>query len=654
MTSPSSCRSSKYRAYLRPAQPPGCTAMRREYSLSSCSGLPEVSRSRSSATFDAADWVTIIASVVIDTAILLPRVLPESYLTSVHYQPFRGKNYPCQGDRADQEGSGPGQARGRRLGDQGGQEQEGRSGGTEQRRSKHKDVPELVAPHRDTLVRGGGCEAELTDPQAGRHVGPERAVIGGQRFGIVTDPSYRGQRVEDRLREAKVADRLSDLPLLYQPRPVTRHAGEERSGAVEDVDVMESRHEQPPVDARDQLLPGDRPAVHDHVARPRPVLVRARVVAARGEAEAPSGPQIGYRLLRDPTIYDLDPPFGEALEIEPDAHRQRVIHVVGDGHVGNRDLLAPPLAQEALPVDHLLGSEPGVREVLEEQRHRVRLQHDLVLARTDVDGPLSRPRFLHRGSGQCSIVDVVDLMGGELSIAGRITEVGETTGHTPRVRIEAIDALGRHDAVDVGTRLEDSGGLAAFDDPQHLADGTRPSLGRAGRGDVIESHDSLGAPHLGRVRETWEVGIVGRCVCCFEGRLRGPLEMLWLQLVRRGGRVALTHGSAHVGPDRPLNRVLDDLGARVAGECGVRGGEEDLDSVRAGEIEYLLRDAPQPIGFCGKPRHWLTPTETFLNRAGAVPWPTRIVCPGCPLPQLGVPHIFHASDPAIASHEPQN
>jgi hypothetical protein len=35
-----------------------------------------------------------------------------------------------------------------------------------------------------------------------------------------------------------------------------------------------------------------------------------------------------------------------------------------------------------------------------------------------------------------------------------------------------------------------------------------------------------------------------------------------------------------------------------------------------------------------------TPTLTFLNLAGAAPWPVWAICEGWPLPQLGVPHMI--------------
>src|SRR5881227_1909880 len=45
------------------------------------------------------------------------------------------------------------------------------------------------------------------------------------------------------------------------------------------------------------------------------------------------------------------------------------------------------------------------------------------------------------------------------------------------------------------------------------------------------------------------------------------------------------------------------------------------------------------------------PTLTFLNLAGAAPWPVPITCCGCPLPQFGVPHSVHSSREQIASIE---
>src|SRR5919197_4069535 len=52
--------------------------------------------------------------------------------------------------------------------------------------------------------------------------------------------------------------------------------------------------------------------------------------------------------------------------------------------------------------------------------------------------------------------------------------------------------------------------------------------------------------------------------------------------------------------------------------------------------------------------HFITPTWTLRNRAGAAPCDTWALWPGCPLPQLVSPYSCHDSRPAIASSEPQN
>src|SRR3974390_2811692 len=55
--------------------------------------------------------------------------------------------------------------------------------------------------------------------------------------------------------------------------------------------------------------------------------------------------------------------------------------------------------------------------------------------------------------------------------------------------------------------------------------------------------------------------------------------------------------------------------------------------------------------------HWLenaVPILTFRKRAGEAPWPVPIVCIGCPLPQLGVPHKTQWLASQMASQEFQN
>src|SRR6202043_238105 len=49
-----------------------------------------------------------------------------------------------------------------------------------------------------------------------------------------------------------------------------------------------------------------------------------------------------------------------------------------------------------------------------------------------------------------------------------------------------------------------------------------------------------------------------------------------------------------------------------------------------------------------------TPTLTLRKRAGEAPCPVPMVCMGCPLPQLGVPHSVQCSREQMASQLFQN
>ncbi len=101
-------------------------------------------------------------------------------------------------------------------------------------------------------------------------------------------------------------------------------------------------------------------------------------------------------------------------------------------------------------------------------------------------------------------------------------------------------------------------------------------------------------------------------------------------------------------------RALMDRARGEAGEPSPLVQEEHLDPVRAGDLQRRVRDAPDLVGADDAGHQPRTPTCTPRNLAGDAPCPTRAVCPGCPFPQLGVPHRVQSSRPPTASHERQN
>src|SRR5262245_19893092 len=90
------------------------------------------------------------------------------------------------------------------------------------------------------------------------------------------------------------------------------------------------------------------------------------------------------------------------------------------------------------------------------------------------------------------------------------------------------------------------------------------------------------------------------------------------------------------GPDQRLG----------LGGAGLRGRLDDP----LAELERLGGGGLRVDGR-GRVGHAITPTRTLRNRAPETPWPTCPVCPGSPLPQFGVPHIFHELASPTASME---
>ena len=91
-----------------------------------------------------------------------------------------------------------------------------------------------------------------------------------------------------------------------------------------------------------------------------------------------------------------------------------------------------------------------------------------------------------------------------------------------------------------------------------------------------------------------------------------------------------------------------DLGVGEPGQRRLARDDQRLGLARAGRLgrlDDLFREAQRLLGVAAdaraRPLIAITPTRTLRNRAPDTPWPTWPVWPGSPLPQFGVPHIFH-------------
>ena len=118
--------------------------------------------------------------------------------------------------------------------------------------------------------------------------------------------------------------------------------------------------------------------------------------------------------------------------------------------------------------------------------------------------------------------------------------------------------------------------------------------------------------------------------------------------------VALPRAFAFRRPDVEgdvgVRHVLVDGVAREPGQCQVLGTKVNVGFLGPGIAQSLVQKR-QRRSF---PDHRNTPTRTLRKRAGAAPCPVCPNWPGCPFPQLGVPHMFQCFSLQTASHDFQN
>mgnify|MGYP006170222311 CR=1 FL=1 len=70
------------------------------------------------------------------------------------------------------------------------------------------------------------------------------------------------------------------------------------------------------------------------------------------------------------------------------------------------------------------------------------------------------------------------------------------------------------------------------------------------------------------------------------------LHVLGIQLIRTGLGSSVSENDTDVRVHLVANRVLDDLRERVPGEPGRACGHDDLDPIRAGDVEHRVGNAP--------------------------------------------------------------
>src|SRR5205807_9300829 len=108
---------------------------------------------------------------------------------------------------------------------------------------------------------------------------------------------------------------------------------------------------------------------------------------------------------RDALLDELQPPLGDAFEVERLRQAARVERVVGDRDLRVEDAVADPAAEVAALLEQALGAERVVREVLEQLRERVGLEHGTVLPGLDLPRVERPARLLVRLAAAGARVD---------------------------------------------------------------------------------------------------------------------------------------------------------------------------------------------------------------------------------------------------------
>ncbi len=148
----------------------------------------------------------------------------------------------------------------------------------------------------------------------GKPLGPRR-----HRGNRLTDRLDVIEDEERRLRPAKVAHRLRDLPVLNEPQPIPRHARVEHTAVIQLVYIGHAREEQSPFHGRDHLLSGGGLASAHHVRRPWGDIVPTSQVRQRILIGAP-------HVRNDPVGEIVSRPHPR-IRMRP---RDGILRIVGD------------------------------------------------------------------------------------------------------------------------------------------------------------------------------------------------------------------------------------------------------------------------------------------------------------------------------------
>ena len=402
-----------------------------------------------------------------------------------------------------------------------------------------------------------------------------------QRPPLRGDRGDPGQRVEIALRVAQVPDRRDDLPVLDQERPVAGHAGHDRELRVDGVRVVEAGHEEPAVQAGDEVVARGRAGGHDHVQRERAPGVRGgQPVAGRSDAVAGGGLRVVDDLAADPGVDERDALLRDALVVE--RHRQAggVEAVIGDRHEFRADPL-PGLDEAAVLLDGL-GAEPEIAEHVEQVDDRVLLEDHRVVAGVDGDRVRGRARLLRRFPADRGRVDGRAVDGGRLRVAGpavRPHRHGQELRDGPRPALAGAVAVGDGHRLRAGRERAVGGHPGRIGRRDDLADPVGARLGaRIGGGRAVAGVDVLG---LGRSGEPAPVLELLDDPGDRRGALGEPSQALVVGPPGRRHADALPDDEPQVHDSVGLGDVLVDLAVGEAGQRGVLGHDQRLGLGRA-------------------------------------------------------------------------
>src|SRR6266540_2918360 len=159
------------------------------------------------------------------------------------------------------------------------------------------------------------AEVERGDLERGDAAGREEELA--RELGLPPDHLGAGQRLQDRLGEPEVLDGVRDPAVPDQERPVARHPGDRRLDRVDDVRVVEPRHEQPTLGRRDHLVDLGLTRRHEQVQGERTLGVRGgQGVAGRRGARLLGRAEVVDGGAEHPILDQVDTRPWYALEVE--------------------------------------------------------------------------------------------------------------------------------------------------------------------------------------------------------------------------------------------------------------------------------------------------------------------------------------------------